>query len=219
MIETYTTEKETYVVIRQIAEGDQGAVYLTQTESTGVPVVVKRLYAEYLYEQERAVLAQITYLKIQGIPWLLDFSDASMALVMEYIDGPNVAAIPKKLLPLRVVIDGITHLFTILVQLHQDGIVHGDLQEKHLILGNDGQIHLVDFGAAEMAHRSSREYQDVCNMVMAAHALRDLATEQESRLTTWLDDAFVRVTSEREDATAASVLAGWQDLLKERDAR
>ncbi len=221
MAQRYTTPQGTYRVIQQTGDGYYGLVYLAQAERTGAPVTIKRFRSESLYQSERSAQEQITALGIVGIPRLLDAADDALVLVLEsVVDGHNVVTIPERSLPPNQVIDCILQLFTIVWQLHDNGIVHGDIKDQNLVLGENG-LHLVDFGSAtysQVTRQSFYEYHEVCMMVVAAQKVFALAEEQEEQLALWLEDEFLRVTSAQQ-VTAASVLAGWQDVLKEREAR
>jgi len=71
-------------------------------------------------------------------------------MVMEFAEGRSLRAVMRERgrLPAEEALGLIRQICTALVYLHEKGIVHRDLKPDNVLLGNDGQIKLLDFGIA-----------------------------------------------------------------------
>ena len=72
------------------------------------------------------------------------------ALVLEYIDGETLRDhIGRKTLSLHAKLEIAVDLARILGKIHQQDVIHLDLNSKNILIGNGHQsVHLIDFGAA-----------------------------------------------------------------------
>ncbi|MGD0675547.1 MAG: serine/threonine-protein kinase [Polyangiaceae bacterium] len=70
-------------------------------------------------------------------------------LVMEFAEGRSLRAVIKGgRLPLGQALDITRQICRALVYMHSRGIVHRDLKPDNVLLGDDGQVKLLDFGIA-----------------------------------------------------------------------
>lgn len=112
------------------------------------------------HERRRRFAHEIQSLKLvagKGIPELLDdnissLEDTSTALyfVQQWIDGEVLSQIETPI-DLDEALDLAAKLADIVNHCHQKGIVHRDIKPDNLILAQDGQLYLVDFGIAWLA--------------------------------------------------------------------
>ena len=72
------------------------------------------------------------------------------ALILEYIDGETLHDhIDRKTLNLRAKLEIAVDLARILGKIHQQDVIHLDLNCKNILIGNENQaVHLIDLGAA-----------------------------------------------------------------------
>ncbi len=111
----------------------------------GSPAAADRFVAE------ASTLASLTH------PALVRFLDAGMAdgeayLVMDLIDGPNLAselAAGAPLDPCRTAKIGAS-LASALAYVHEHRIVHRDVKPANVLIGSDGIARLADFGVARL---------------------------------------------------------------------
>ncbi len=144
--------------------GGQSVTRLARVRATGELVVVKMVdvqksadwKAVELFEREVAVLESLDH---PAIPKVLDsFVDERpgrqtlrLCMVQEYVFGTNLARAVQQ--GFRVDEDQARQLtrelLDILAYLHQQDppVIHRDLKPANIIHGDDGRLHLVDFGA------------------------------------------------------------------------
>ncbi|WP_351232239.1 serine/threonine-protein kinase [Streptomyces sp. NPDC002133] len=87
----------------------------------------------------------------QGIPGLVayDFLGGRPYLVTKFIDGKNLRDFLESHRPTLAATASIAvQLLRILDRVHAAGVVHRDIKPQNVILAEDGEVHLVDFGIA-----------------------------------------------------------------------
>lgn len=169
-----------YRVLRPLGRGGMGAVYLVaQTRAFDRPAVIKevidyfdpndpdaRQRALERFEAEARVLGELRH---PGIPDLYAYftEGGHNYLVMEYIEGPNLAAglsgedrdsgqaITGGPLPAANVLHYAAELCSVLEYLasRQPPVVHNDIKPANIIVDkNGGRAVLVDFGTAKTSY-------------------------------------------------------------------
>ncbi len=150
-----------YRIERELGRGASGVVYLGLDGLRGRKVAVKQMHAHLLAEpaqaarhrrqlrQEAALAAQLRH---PNIVRLLDADEAAEPpyLVFEYVDGQPLShhARPDALLPLSQVLDIAFKCGHALAYAERQGLVHRDIKPANILLTSDGDVKLVDFGAA-----------------------------------------------------------------------
>lgn len=151
---------------RQLGEGGMGEVYLGFDEKLGRRVAVKTLRREGRFEvrarerllREAQILSQLGH---PGICQLYDYVAAgdSDFLVLEYVEGKNLAELPSASLPLAVRLDYAIQLAEALAAAHRQLIIHRDLKAENVMVTPDGVIKVLDLGLARReaptSHRST----------------------------------------------------------------
>lgn len=79
-------------------------------------------------------------------------------IVMEYLDGITLKQLLKQDGPLTVdaCLDLLKNLILSLETIHQSKIIHRDISPDNIIIQNDGQIKLIDFGAARQIENNEQ---------------------------------------------------------------
>lgn len=79
-------------------------------------------------------------------------------IVMEYLDGITLKQLLKQDGPLKVeaCLDLLKNLILSLETIHQSKIIHRDISPDNIIIQNDGQIKLIDFGAARQIENNEQ---------------------------------------------------------------
>lgn len=147
-------------IIKQLASKPLCAVYLARDEA-GRMVIVKQFYLAEDTEETRA-LAKIlnreyellSRLDHPGIAKVLDsfMVEQSTYLVIEHRVGSDLRAVVNEHGPRSedLVIAWAKQLCEVMIYLHsrEPAIIHRDLTPDNVIAGEDGQLRLIDFGAA-----------------------------------------------------------------------
>lgn len=125
------------------------------------PVAVKLLRAEFAEDAEmlarfRGEAQHAGAVAHEGIARIYDYGEPGSSnppfLVMEFVDGPSLAAVlaDGPLEPVRV-LDVVAQAAAGLDAAHQAGLVHRDIKPQNVLLGGDGQVKLTDFGISHAA--------------------------------------------------------------------
>ena len=163
-----------YRIVRELAKGGIGVVYLARVEgAVGFvkPVVVKLLLPEHteddrivsMFVREARILSQLRHPSLVDV---LEFGeqDGGYVLVLEYVRGYHLGLWLRYLAEkkraaatdvlLQIVIDVLDALHHAHTQLHPDGssmqIVHRDVSPSNILLDETGRGRLLDFGVARM---------------------------------------------------------------------
>ena len=109
------------------------------------------------------------------------------ALILEHIDGETLRDhIARKTLNLRSRLEIAVDLAHILGNIHQQHVIHLDLNSKNILIGNDQQaVHLIDLGAASRI--TGNAYQRVRPDQMLG-TLPYISPEQTGRINRAVDE-------------------------------
>jgi eukaryotic-like serine/threonine-protein kinase len=152
-----------YRVMRELGGGGFGVTY--EIDDSGIPKVLKILTnnlpkAIELFEQESLVLSRLQH---PGIPKVepdgyfkylsRDSSIPLHCLVMERIEGMNLdeyMRLERSYQPIAelTAINWLKQLIQILQQVHNQQYFHRDIKPANIMLRNNGQLALIDFGTA-----------------------------------------------------------------------
>jgi len=157
---------ERYRAIKLIGQGGFGRTFLAVDEykASKPRCVIKQFSLQFLgtnnaekaadlFEQETVRLADLG--KHSQIPALLAHfgQDKRQYLVQEFIDGQNLAQALEAEGAFREtqIRDLLNSLLPVLKFIHDRNIIHRDIKPENIIQRSDGQLVLVDFGAAKLA--------------------------------------------------------------------
>jgi serine/threonine-protein kinase len=165
-----------YRVLRRLALGGMGAVYLARTEGArgfSKPVVIKRILPMWggdeeimsLFAREARILSQ---LQDPGIVSVIDFgqiTDGTLVMVLDYVHGYHLAhwlsyvRVEQGQMPVEMAVHIVLRVLSALHYAHTfvkaDGkpleVVHRDVSPTNILLDTSGNVKLVDFGIARAA--------------------------------------------------------------------
>lgn len=140
----------------KIAEGQNSTVFLQKSEeSYGHPVILKILKDEYNYYPHTTQIANedslIRELGIQGVRGSLDLLEvgSQMVLVLDFFEGKTL----KQLVGTtqRGFTDNLKlaiRIADVLSQIHEKNIIHRDLSSNNILVNDNNEISIIDFGLA-----------------------------------------------------------------------
>ncbi|WP_164019053.1 serine/threonine-protein kinase [Pyxidicoccus trucidator] len=158
-------EVGTFRIIRRLATGGYGAIFLAESE-TRRPVALKFALQGPTPEDEARVDARtrkearvLMHLEHPNVVGLLgyrrwpDAHDGYMVLILDYVEGPTLSewALRSPPTPRRVA-EVFSQLALTLDAVHRAGARHRDLKGSNILIrASDGQPVLVDFGSGDHA--------------------------------------------------------------------
>ncbi len=152
-----------YEITALLGRGGMGAVYKGTQKSLDRPVAIKILsnqldaadasFAERFKNEARSMAK----LKHPGIVGVYDFGetpDGMLYIVMEFIEGTDVAKMISKKGRLHTdhAMAITAHVCDALAYAHERGIIHRDIKPANIMVGYDGVVKVADFGLAKMSH-------------------------------------------------------------------
>ena len=163
-----------YEVIRSIGEGGMANVYLGYDTILDRNVAIKVLRGDLSNDEKFVRRFQREALSASSLahPNIVEVydvgeDDGTYYIVMEYVDGKTLKQLLKKRgsLTLSEAIDIMSQLTDGMAHAHDSYIIHRDLKPQNIMIKDDGQIKITDFGIA-MALNSTQLTQT--NSVMGS---------------------------------------------------
>jgi len=148
-----------YHVLHLIGEGGMGAVYLAEQENPKRNVAVKVIRSGAMsrelrrrFELEAAMLGRLQHPGVAQVFEAGIYDDGTGGLpffAMEYVDGlPLNEFVRSRDLGLRARLGAFIRVCDAVHHAHQRGIIHRDLKPGNILVTNDGQPKVLDFGVA-----------------------------------------------------------------------
>jgi eukaryotic-like serine/threonine-protein kinase len=165
-----------YRVVRELAKGGMGVVYLARAEgAVGFvkPYVIKLVLPEHsdnqrfinMFVREATILSNLRHPGIVSVVELGEREDdGALVMVLEYVRGYHLGQwakfvrLTQRTIPtanlLQLMIEVLDALHYAHTMVHPDGkpmhIVHRDVSPSNILLDEDGRARLLDFGVARM---------------------------------------------------------------------
>ncbi len=156
-LETGTAIQQ-YRILSLVAKGGMGVVYRAEDESLRREVAIKVCRSELASDdtarqralQEARTAAALKHPSIASVYELLEHQQMPV-IVMEWVEGRTLAQILKEEgpYPWRRLLPLIIQASDALVHAHRAGVIHRDLKPSNLMVDNDGQVKITDFGLAK----------------------------------------------------------------------
>jgi serine/threonine protein kinase len=180
---------EEYEILDEIDRGGQAIVYRAVQKATKRTVALKvleqKLYtsdrAQYRFEREIELAARLRHPNIVTI-YDSGITQGQNYFAMEYIQGrPLEKYIQEKNLTLRQTMELFSKISSAVAYAHQRGIMHRDLKPSNILVDDEGEPHILDFGiakATEEADETSREGVTLAGQIVGTLAF--MSPEQAS---------------------------------------
>ncbi len=181
-----------YTLNQIIYEGGSTRIYGGVKEDDHQPVVIKVSKADYPSLEEISRLRHefqiLKSLSIPGVikPIALENYRNGLALILEDYGGISLRQFLKQsTLQLGTFLHIAIQLASILAELHQDRIVHKDINPSNILINpQTEQVKIIDFS---ISSRLSRENQTIGNPTLLEGTLAYLSPEQTGRMNRVID--------------------------------
>lgn len=172
-----------YEIIQKLGEGGMGTVYLAKDTMIDRLVAIKQLHRnahledESLGERFQAEAHALAKLNHPNITHLYSFipREETYWMIMEYVEGKTLEEwilVHKKIthqLAASIavqILDGLFHA-------HRKGIIHRDIKPANVMINEEGEVKIMDFGIARM-----RNAQRITSHGKSVGTLEYMAPEQ-----------------------------------------
>src|ERR1044072_4080108 len=157
-----------YQIIRLLGEGGRGEVYLAKDTVLDRNVALKFLVTglfddhsakDQLMREARAV-AKLEHPNICAVYGLESIGKYDF-IVMPYIEGETLAALLGRESPnVDRILELSEQLASALATAHSRGIIHRDIKPQNVIITEDGQAKILDFGLAKISELTQGPLSD-----------------------------------------------------------
>ncbi len=155
-----------YSRVRLLGEGGMGKVYLAQDNQLQRQVAIKELTYQAkegevnLALQEARLLARVNHSNIIQIYNVHDEGD-HISLVMEYFNSKTLTQFQLEAYTTLVQkLDLLQQISAGLAAAHKNGVIHCDLKPSNILVDDQGQLKITDFGIACLAPSENSDTKD-----------------------------------------------------------
>ncbi len=149
-----------FKILKKLGEGGMGVVYKAEDTKLERQVAIKFLPREIAaqddvkkrFKIEAKAAAALNHPNIATI-YQIEEVDDKMFIVMEYVEGQELRQLVKTLGSVPID-DAITYAIQIaegLQAAHKKGVVHRDIKGANIMLTENGQVKIMDFGLAKLS--------------------------------------------------------------------
>jgi serine/threonine protein kinase len=150
-----------YEIVRLLGRGATSSVYLAYDAFTERQVAIKHFSTDFIADPEhgqtfrRMIATEASLAGRLNHPHIVGIYDAARGeencyIVMEYVDGETLEKYgqPDQLLPVEKVIEIIFKCALALDFASRNGVIHRDIKPANIMLCQNGDVKIADFGAA-----------------------------------------------------------------------
>jgi tetratricopeptide (TPR) repeat protein/predicted Ser/Thr protein kinase len=144
-----------YRILSQLGQGGMGVVYVAEDLHLGRRVAIKFADEEHSSPRYRARFLRearsASALNHPNIAAIYDYGEENGVafIVMELVQGRNLREALKERLPLLRRIEIVRDVAEALEEAHHNGIVHRDIKPSNILIGQRGEVKVLDFGLAK----------------------------------------------------------------------
>jgi len=169
--DVHDTRIDHYEIESLIGEGGMGDVFLAHRsdgafeQKVAIKVVGGRRSSDELVRRFRAERQMLASLEHPNIARLMDGGETSRGapyLVMEFVDGLTITEYcDRQRLGIRERLEIFLKVCAAVQHAHRNLIVHRDIKPNNILVGNDGEPKLLDFGIAKLLDAKSLKQTQV----------------------------------------------------------
>ncbi len=153
-----------YEIVRLLGRGATSSVYLAYDAFTERQVAIKHFSADFIADPEhgqtfrKMIATEASLAGRLNHPHIVGIYDAARGedncyIVMEYVEGETLENYgqPDQLLPVEKVIEIIFKCALALDFASRNGVIHRDIKPANIMLCQNGDVKIADFGAAVLS--------------------------------------------------------------------
>ncbi|ALU13065.1 serine/threonine protein kinase [Eubacterium limosum] len=144
-----------YQVERRLGEGGMGCVFQVKSRDVATAFFALKILSKEDYSVYANIYAEVYSLQDlnhPGIPKILEVKedDQYVYIIQEFIYGVDLKTLMLKYGRVEedIIVFWMNELAEILQYLHVQGVLHRDIKPGNIMLSNDGQLKVIDFGLA-----------------------------------------------------------------------
>ncbi len=141
-----------YLVLRRLGRGGFSDVYLAHDRELDRAVAVKRLLLTnvdpHFIKAEAKTLASLDHPAIVRIYDICNEPMHGYLVIMQYVPGPMLREVLTKPLPINRAVEIAIRVSGGLIHAHSRGVVHRDIKPTNILMSNEGEPLIADFGLA-----------------------------------------------------------------------
>jgi hypothetical protein len=166
-----------FELIREIARGGMGQVFLARDTTLGRKVAIKfLLHDDPAFVQRFVVEARATArCTHENIVTIYDVSEYQGLpyMVLEFLEGKTLSDVLEGKPALRAFCELMLPVARALERAHEHGIVHRDLKPSNVFVTERGQVKVLDFGVARLLDPAERQLERASTHVDALETRED----------------------------------------------
>ena len=145
-----------FKIVEEIARGGMGAIYRGYQTSLGREVAIKKITAnaqnpsaKQRFVSESKITAYLDHPNIIPVYDLGTSEDSELVLVMKLVEGKSWREIiGRKTYSIEKNLEVLLDLMNAIAFSHHKGIIHNDLKPDNVMIGEYGEVFLMDWGIA-----------------------------------------------------------------------
>jgi len=154
-----------YRIISSLGAGGMGEVFLAEDTKHNRKVAIRVLPPESVTDKhskkrllkEARAIAKVDHPNICPI-YEVGEENGQSFIVMQYVEGQNLSARSKsRPLLLKETLDVATQVANALLEAHGRGVIHRDIKPQNIILTEQEQVTVLDFGLARVTPEKTIE--------------------------------------------------------------
>lgn len=158
-----------YTIVRPIGSGGMGRVFLARDNELQRDVALKVMNVPHTGELARRMMAEarvIASLEHPGIVPVHDvgtLEDGSVFFTMKFVQGQRLDSYVSEGFPVPELIRCFLKICETVAFAHSRGVLHRDLKPENIMVGQFGEVLVMDWGIAKVLSRNARDTSDNSN--------------------------------------------------------